>query len=550
MRRRRSTEDVDSGAGRGALKNHVVVAAMLLAATWGVWQARAQAQSSQTWVRCASSQGFCRFSGTKQVRIGSAGRYYSRQVRAINGGISCLSTAFGDEVPSDAKYCDILVDTTSDAALAIAPPDTWEKVARQGFAFVVDGAREARYGANDCWVSKTVSGLAACTSEFFGANPIRGVDKACWVAPASPTVALVDPPPSTWKKIASEGQSYTLVGTQPVRYGSGLTWIEAEVTDSGTCSNEFFGNDPLVGVYKECWAPAQVPTATDYHPADYQTLAFQDEFSGDSLDRTKWCTRFVYGGGPTPQVPDPECQRNNEGTLDFLNDEQQRYVDYNRLGEPLHRVQNGVLSLIATRTRTDDSWAKYESAMIRTKQTFVPSTNVSYYITARVRLPNVKGSWPAFWMAADYTPANRLDWPPEIDVFEAPVNGVEDTEFMLHQSTVVRGGKQTATGKRSITFSAPEYETTWGNYFDSETLRGVWVETGLEWNNAGVCYYIDGYRTVCEDYKWITDSGAESGPATLMLNLAMGGSWAGRYGVDDARLPTQVEVDYIRIYKK
>jgi beta-glucanase (GH16 family) len=153
-------------------------------------------------------------------------------------------------------------------------------------------------------------------------------------------------------------------------------------------------------------------------------------------------------------------------------------------------------------------------------------------------------------MAADYTPQNRFDWPPEIDIFEAPVNGVEDTEFMLHQATVVRGGKQTSTGKRLITFNAPDYDTKWGNYYDEETLRGVWLETGLEWKEKGICFFVDGYKTVCEEYRWVTDSGSPSGPATVMLNLAIGGNWAGRYGIDSARFPTQLEIDYIRIYSK
>lgn len=56
----------------------------------------------------------------------------------------------------------------------------------------------------------------------------------------------------TWQKIADEWRSFTVSGTQRVRYGSGSTWIERMVTGTGQCTNTFFGRDPLVGVTKQC----------------------------------------------------------------------------------------------------------------------------------------------------------------------------------------------------------------------------------------------------------------------------------------------------------
>jgi hypothetical protein len=44
-------------------------------------------------------------------------------------------------------------------------------------------------------------------------------------------------------------------------------------------------------------------------------------------------------------VPDPARQRNGDGNLDFLNDEQQRYVDTNRNGQAMHVEAGGTLSL-------------------------------------------------------------------------------------------------------------------------------------------------------------------------------------------------------------
>jgi hypothetical protein len=39
-------------------------------------------------------------------------------------------------------------------------------------------------------------------------------------------------------------------------------------------------------------------------------------------------------------------------------------------------------------------------------------------------------------------------------------------------------------------------------------------------------------------------------PQYLILNLAIGGDWGGRKGIDDATFPRRFEIDYVRIYQK
>ena len=121
-------------------------------------------------------------------------------------------------------------------------------------------------------------------------------------------------------------------------------------------------------------------------------LVLSDDFDGTALDRSKWCTRYQHAGGPPLQFPDPQCTRPAEyGTLNFLNDEQQRYVDVNRVGQPLHRVAGGILQLTATATLPGPQ-VLFESAMIRSKREFRPDSITSYVFLARVRLPAVLGS--------------------------------------------------------------------------------------------------------------------------------------------------------------
>jgi hypothetical protein len=42
----------------------------------------------------------------------------------------------------------------------------------------------------------------------------------------------------------------------------------------------------------------------------------------------------------------------------------------------------------------------------------------------------------------------------------------------------------------------------------------------------------------------VTDVAA---PAHVLLNLAIGGGWAGRYGIDDTKFPTSFDIDHVRI---
>lgn len=299
-----------------------------------------------------------------------------------------------------------------------------------------------------------------------------------------------------------------------------------------------------------CTPPPGPPPTTptdDFHPSGYQ-LVFGDDFDGTELDRDTWCTRYIYGGGATPTT-DPECGRNGDGTLDFLNDEQQRYVDTNRDGERTHVVGGGVLQLRATRTRDDDSWASYESAMIRSKEVFRPSASTSYYLTARVRMPDVIGTWPAFWLNSDRRADGSTTWPPEIDILEGAYNGRDDRAEMLHQSVIIQGA-QTASGDHEYTFTAPEFDRRWNNYHAAGSLRAKWIEVGLEWTATGLCYFVDGYQTACENYRWVENGGAQAAPAHVLLNLAVGGAWAGRYGIDAEGFPTSFDIDHVRVYSR
>ncbi len=78
---------------------------------------------------------------------------------------------------------------------------------------------------------------------------------ACGKAPEAEANAATPEeldPTATWTRIASEKTTFTVSGTQTVRYGAGSRWVQKSVTSSGWCGNWFFGSDPAPGAVKSC----------------------------------------------------------------------------------------------------------------------------------------------------------------------------------------------------------------------------------------------------------------------------------------------------------
>ncbi|MGB7301966.1 MAG: hypothetical protein WBD34_21805, partial [Burkholderiaceae bacterium] len=297
-------------------------------------------------------------------------------------------------------------------------------------------------------------------------------------------------------------------------------------------------------------SPPPPLTNDDFRPPGYNTLVFVDNFDGTQLDRNKWCTRMPWGGGPALEFEDNYCERwYGNGYGDYANiTENQRFRDNDSSGENLHVVGNGTIRLRATNVASH-AFTRYEAAALRSKFVFKPDPATSYYVTSRVRLPDVRGTWPAFFLIPSLEPAGINQWPPEIDIFEGPLNGDTGTTRTTVTQHAQVWGPQTASQRSEWTFLGTGFNSASGYYDAGTNLREKWMEIGAEWAEQGVCYFIDGVKTACENYAWVDNNNRPGNPAAIIAYLAVGGPWAGSNGIDDLRFPASLEIDHIRVYQ-
>ncbi len=238
-------------------------------------------------------------------------------------------------------------------------------------------------------------------------------------------------------------------------------------------------------------------------------LVWSDEFdNSEQLDTAKW--NVIIGNG---------CPSN----CGFGNNEKQYYND--STGNV--RIEDG--NLIIQTHKADDE-RNYTSAKLTTKNKGDWHTG---YLEIRAKLPEGRGTWPAIWMLP--TLDRGLNWPAdgEIDIMEhvgynqGMVYGTIHTEAYNH-----RIGTQ-----KSDSIKVEDAHEKFHIY----ALH--WTEEKMEWLLNGIVY-----NTIEKN-----NDGAAGWPFHdefhLILNLAIGGDWGGKYGIDESIFPQTLEIDYVRVYK-
>jgi beta-glucanase (GH16 family) len=247
-------------------------------------------------------------------------------------------------------------------------------------------------------------------------------------------------------------------------------------------------------------APAPAPSGPA--PAGW-TLVFTDEFeTPGSLDPAKWGYEIGY----------------------IANDEKQYYTSRSENV----RADAGAL-VIEARKQAYEGYA-YTSARVTTRGRF---EFLYGRVEVRAKLPSGRGSWPAIWMLG--TNIDQAGWPScgEIDIME----NVGFDPLRIHASVHTAAYNHTISTQKTANLTIANPGEDFHLY-------------AMEWYADRIDVFVDGQKYFSFRNEgtgartWPFDK-----PQYLLINLAIGGSWGGQQGIDDALFPKRYLVDYVRVYR-
>ena len=267
-----------------------------------------------------------------------------------------------------------------------------------------------------------------------------------------------------------------------------------------------------------------------YPPTDSEyEKVWSDEFNGDSLDTNVWSP---YTGGWNAS----EVQGCYTESAENIN------------------VSGGSLNLIGLYkpgvTCNKGKNKDFTSGFIETRD---KKTWTYGYFEARIKMPNNKSTWPAFWMSPNEKRYGD-GWPMngEIDIVETKGSDLDYAAADAHW------GKST-TNKMHKNSHKTDLPAGFSNTTD-------WHTYGVKWTEGKLEYFIDGksYHTV-EGFGQPNAANTPHGPFDvpffLRLNMAIGGNyidgpggkWSNAYNVvaeEPSTFPATMSVDYVRVYQK
>ena len=233
-----------------------------------------------------------------------------------------------------------------------------------------------------------------------------------------------------------------------------------------------------------------------------------DEFEGDEIDRSKW--NFETGG---------HGWGNNE--LQYYREENASIVDG---------------KLVITAKNESFGGRQYTSARMTTKY----RGDFRYArIVVSAKMPSGVGTWPAIWMMPTM---NRYGtWPNsgEIDIMEYVGYDPDVIHTTIHTAKFNHNiGTQLGYSKRiqNAETEFHEYEIIWSPGRIESFVNGE--RYGQFAYSAAFNQDVDYDRAFPFDQLFY-----------IILNVAVGGNWGGREGVDPEAFPTSMEVDYVRVYQ-
>jgi beta-glucanase (GH16 family) len=237
-----------------------------------------------------------------------------------------------------------------------------------------------------------------------------------------------------------------------------------------------------------------------------------------------WSDEFDSGRMPSPDKWRYDTRRNRDG---WFNGEAQYYS----ADRPQNaRIDDGQLIIEARHESLaqypDYGGQAYSSARLITDGT----ARWTYgFFEIRARLSCTRGAWPAIWLMGDHWPAGG-----EIDIMEqlgfdpGTIYGTAHTPWSV--------AHQTPSGAAAHITSPC---TAFHRY-------------QVEWTRDAVTFLVDDtpYHTYRRPAHATAETWPFDQPEFLILNVAVGGGWAGQKGIDDNGFPDGMAVDYVRVYQR
>ncbi len=233
-------------------------------------------------------------------------------------------------------------------------------------------------------------------------------------------------------------------------------------------------------------------------------LIWSDEFNGKGLpDSSKW--NYDVGG---------DGYGNNEA----------QFYTKDRLENA--RMENGNLIIEARK----EKWGKneYTSARLLTKGKFSFQYGT---VEVRAKLPKGRGTWPAIWMMSE----NMKKWPDdgELDIMEH----VGFNPGYIHASVHTKKYNHIQGTQKTYTLIVKDVSEKFHVY------KADWTPEKIE-------VYIDDKKFFTyKNVEKTKDAWPFDQPYFIILNLAVGGFWGGKEGIDDNIFPQKYYIDYVRVYQ-
>ena len=245
-------------------------------------------------------------------------------------------------------------------------------------------------------------------------------------------------------------------------------------------------------------------------------LVWSDDFDQENIDDQKW-TRLRWRPG-------------------WVNNEEQAYTNrdtniFTRDGKLVIRalIEPGYVD-------TDYTGSEYNADFTSGRLNTAGKYSWVYgKFDIRAKLPKGKGSWPAIWMLGDNISSEGWPHCGEIDIMEH----VGFDEGNIHASI-----HTTDYNHMNSTQKSGQVEVS--------TVTDSFHVYSLEWDSTYIRYSINNnpYFFIYNDSKGSQDKWPFNLNHYLILNLAIGGDWGGAQGIDPNFFPMEMEIDYVRVFKK